>query len=640
MDFFARQEAARKTSRVLLLYFFMAVVAVIAAVNALAFGVAAQGNRAPDLLAAWLHGPYAWKIALATLGVIALGSLWTALKLMQGGPAVARMMGARAIAPNTQNTDERRLINVVEEMAIASGVPMPAIYLMEREEGINAFAAGYKPTAAVVCVTQGALQKLTRHELQGVIGHEFSHILHGDMRINIRLISVLAGIQAIGKIGEFIMDISRSSGRSWSSNSDRKNSGGFFLIGLALWLIGYIGLFFGRLIKAALSRQREFLADASAVQFTRDPTGIAQALDKIGKETYGSALNSVNAEDVSHMCFGAIRQRWQSWFATHPPLEERIRAIDPHRKYQRTRIQDASPAPSETQDDVYEITSNFVTPAQSFNKQQISAQIGSVSPSQLAHAQHLHQTIPASLREAMHTAEHAPALIYALLAQHANLDALAFIGGSLTNAAAEHIRTLQPIAATLDPRLFLATVDLSLPALRQLSAEAQKTFLSNVDALVQADAKISPFEFALRCLLNKQLSPKTNARDQVRFTTFSAVMPDIRTLLSTLAHTSGHNTPHEASYQRAMQNFTQTVMPIINRSECTMHRLTRSLNRLAELSPLLKKPVIEACVDGITHDGHISVNEQELLRAICECLDCPMPLFSISHTGELPVNLK
>src|SRR5262249_2273093 len=194
--------------------------------------------------------------------------------------------------------DLRKLLNVVEEMSIASGVPMPEVYLMPDEKGINAFAAGTAPDNAVIGVTEGCVRHLKRDELQGVIGHEFSHILNGDMRLNMRLIGVVFGLLCIMLVGRVMLDAFIRGGSPRSSSARNANPPPIFLLAIGLIVIGWPGAFFGRLIQAAVSRQREFLADASAVQFTRNPLGLAGALKKIGGLAYGSRLDSAHAAEA------------------------------------------------------------------------------------------------------------------------------------------------------------------------------------------------------------------------------------------------------------------------------------------------------------------------------------------------------
>ena len=265
--------------------------------------------------------------------VIALGSLYKVSELASGGEVVAHMMGGRLVDPQTTDLAERRLLNVVEEMSLASGVPVPPVYVMDNEPSINAFAAGFRPADAVVTVSRGCLQYLTREELQGVLGHEFSHVLNGDMRLNLRLIGMVYGILVLSIIGYFVMRSAGWVGSSSRSSDDRRgdNRAAIFFIGLALYILGYLGVLLGNIIKAAISRQREFLADASSVQFTRNPGGLAGALKKIGGLAEGSRINDPHAHEISHMFFGdAFAGSIFNLFATHPPLEERIRLLDPN----------------------------------------------------------------------------------------------------------------------------------------------------------------------------------------------------------------------------------------------------------------------------------------------------------------------
>ncbi|HEX6692402.1 MAG TPA: M48 family metallopeptidase, partial [Burkholderiales bacterium] len=331
MNFFQHQALARRNSRVMVLLFLLAVIAVVAAVDLVLAAVwvwsesELKANQAASLGELFRQVPlslYVWGGAV-TAAIIFVVSLFNVAKLGGGGAAVAAMAGARRIEPNSRDPLERRFVNVVEEMAIASGVRVPAVYVMEGERGINAFAAGWDVSGAVVAATRGALETLNRDELQGVVGHEFSHILNGDMRLNIRMLGVLAGIVFIGSIGEFVM-------RSMRGSRDSKGVAGLFAVGLALFIIGYVGLFFARLIKAAVSRQREFLADASSVQFTRNPDGIAGALDQIRGAPAGALISARVAEDMSHMFFGqSLRLRLGGLFATHPSLDERIQRVNP-----------------------------------------------------------------------------------------------------------------------------------------------------------------------------------------------------------------------------------------------------------------------------------------------------------------------
>ena len=325
MDFFAQQARAKKHTKLLVVYFVIAVVCIIASVY-IASLLIFYGNQSrqqegviPGELVLWNPQLFAYAV-LGTLGVVGLGTLYKTVALSKGGSAVAESLGGRLVDPNTTDPDERRLRNVIEEMAIAAGVTVPAIYVLDDEKGINAFAAGHTQGDAAIGVTRGCMALLDRDELQGVIGHEFSHILNGDMRLNLRIMGVIFGIVCLAVIGRVLI---------YSRGRGGRDKNPLMLLGLALIVIGAIGIFFARLIQSALSRQREFLADASSVQFTRNPAGLSQALQKIGG--VGSKVEAVHAGEASHMFFGnGLGKPFLGIMATHPPLTKRILAIDPN----------------------------------------------------------------------------------------------------------------------------------------------------------------------------------------------------------------------------------------------------------------------------------------------------------------------
>ncbi|MEM9186547.1 MAG: M48 family metallopeptidase [Planctomycetota bacterium] len=346
-DFFARQAKARRNTTLLVVLFGAAVIGIVGTVFGLVYWACSELPIAHPATYSSLDGfgareeQFPWEIpvcaGLASLVLIGGGSLFKVSALRAGGgTSVAETLGGKRLYPDAAGATERRVLNVVEEMAIASGTPVPPVYLME-EDGINAFAAGFSPSDAVIGVTRGCAETLSRDELQGVIAHEFSHILNGDMRMSIRLIGILHGILLLGLIGQMLFRVLfyAGAGRSRSSNS-KNDSGGAILLALlaisvALIVLGSIGSLFGGLIKAAVSRQREYLADASAVQFTRNPAGISGALKRIGGAVYGSKLKHPRAAEASHMYFAqGVWEGFTSLMATHPPLPKRIRAIEPN----------------------------------------------------------------------------------------------------------------------------------------------------------------------------------------------------------------------------------------------------------------------------------------------------------------------
>src|SRR5687767_2074493 len=417
MDFFAHQEAARRRTSLLLFYYVLAVVFLVAATYAaVMFVFLWRGNSSGNQVPLWNPKAFAGA-SLGTLAVVLLGSLWRMLELRQGGAAVAQMLGGTPVGTTPADANEHKLRNVVEEMSIASGTPVPEIYVLEEEQGINAFAAGHSTSDAAVGVTRGCIQKLSRDELQGVIAHEFSHILNGDMRMNIRLIGVLHGILCLYLVGRILLRV-----RASSSGSRKKGGNPLPLFGLILMAIGGLGVLFGRLIQAAVSRQREFLADASAVQFTRNPNGIAGALKKIGGSVYGSQLQTSQAGAASHLFFGnGLAESWFGLTATHPPLQERIKRIDPAFDGKFTKVQEDDWA--KAADTLVARMAMTNPPAfaraaatASVRAERIVRRTG--NPVQVSFAAGLLDALPSELRAAPANSLNATALMFALVLGH------------------------------------------------------------------------------------------------------------------------------------------------------------------------------------------------------------------------------
>ena len=574
--------------------------------------------------------PMAIYVTLGTLLIIFIGSLSTFFKLRGGGHAIAKMIGARQVDPDTKDINERRLVNVVEEMSIASGTPVPRIYVLDNEPAINAFVAGLRPTETVLVVTRGSLENFDRDELQGVIGHEYSHIFNGDMRINVRLMAVLAGILMIAQAGRVLM-------RS-SSKSRGKGSGQAGLIGLGLFIIGYVGLFFGGLIKASISRQREFLADASSVQFTRNPDGIAGALWKIKQHMEGSLLNNSHSDDISHFCFGeAVRYRLTSLMATHPPLDDRIKAIDPGyisraRRGQITNSrspENVPPLPGE----ITTAAAGFapvVTAAAQVSADKVGNSIGEVNASHLDYAVRLHAAIPEELLQAVHEIDSVQNAVYAMVIagmreedRQPGLNILQ-TGSSRINTDMIAALTRQVTVAGAQSRL--ALINMALPSLKSLPEIQQTEFLTILESLIKSDKRYTVFEFALFTILNGHLTAAAGRNTREKYFKYTDIMQEINLLISMLARVGAHN-DNEAGlvHDRIIKLFTNEPLPLVPKSDCTLAVISSALHELNLLSPLLKKTVIEACADCVIHDGRVLPAEAELLQAISVSLDCPMP---------------
>jgi len=630
MDFFDRQDKARKKTWLLALYFIAAIFFIMVAVNGAFYFFFKFVEAYPYTPKTWFTEHVWMYVTGGTLLVILTGSFTRLAKLSSGGKAVAQMAGARLLDLGSHKANEKKLINVVEEMSIASGTPMPVLYIMDDEDGINAFVAGYKPTEAVMVVTRGTLEILNRDELQAVVGHEFSHILNGDMRINIRLMAILAGILIIGQVGQFLL---RGSGRQrYQHSSKGRGTSALMVLAFGLMLIGYVGLFFGRLIKAAISRQREFLADASSVQFTRNPKGIAGALYKIQQTTGRSLLTNLRAEDVSHMCFAeALKVNMQSLLATHPPLEQRIKAVDAsflkiqraidiqtRQRTNRDSIQQSPP--SETQ-------KKSASGAIHTNAQQLGDSIGNPAPEHMIYAAAMLQSFTPALMENVHNTAGAKSVIYALLLSNMKTSTgLACLAEHGEAAQVKRLNVIKTEIKNLNKRHRLPLIDLALPVLKQLPTQETAVFLSTTEALIKCDKKVTLFEFVLLTILKKHLDKNAGKADKVNIFSFKSAHEELTLLMSLMGH-AGKQTPKkkQIAFSKAMLSFGVKSAALLCVEQCKFNAVNRVLIKLNRMSPLLKKSVLVACADMLLDDGVVMPAEAELLRAVSEMLDCPMP---------------
>jgi Zn-dependent protease with chaperone function/uncharacterized tellurite resistance protein B-like protein len=652
MDLFERQEKARRNTKLLVVYFVtgVALLTVVIYFVALAiFGTARahyrmrhhyyyNNNDGSQLEAAplTLWDPRLFcGVAIGTLAVIGIGSIFKTMELSQGGSAVSSMMGGRLLNPNTTDLDERKLLNVVEEMALASGVPVPPVYVMDSEEGINAFAAGHTTSDATVTVTRGCMKLLTRDELQGVIAHEFSHILNGDMRLNLRLLGIIFGILCLAIVGRILLQ-TRGSGRDRNALP---------LIGLVLLLLGYVGVFFGRLIQAAVSRQREFLADASAVQFTRNPLGITSALKKIGGlGEGGSRVSAAHAEEVSHMFFGnGMAAPLFGLLATHPPLTERIRAIDPSfdGTFPPVRYAPESPYPvAQTPTATRRAGVPPMVPM-AIALQAVMPNLGAPNLAHLHYAVELRNSFSPALRDAARDAMGASALVYGLLIsadaamRGKQLDLLA---QNTSDAVRQETERLLPDIAQIAANAKLPLVDLALSGLRQLSPAQYAQFSKAIRALIEADGEIDLFEYVLQKIVLRHLDTQFNGARKavVQYYALKPLAPDCSVLLSALAHVGSDDAAQcEAAFQqgaRVLSSQMQAPLVYVTSDQCDLPQVDSALNRLNQAVPQIKKNVLNACALVVAADEVIQEMEAELLRAIADALDCPMPPFLQSAT--------
>src|SRR5688572_25634234 len=568
---------------------------------------------------------------VVVLGTIGISSLARTVSLAAGDGKVAEQLGGTRVGADTTDPLKRRLRNVVEEIAIASGVPVPQVYVLEREAGINAFAAGYSPANAAIAVTRGALVNLGRDELQGVIAHEFSHVLNGDMRLSTRMIGLLFGLTVIAMAARMILRFAPRGG-------GRKGGGGIlviFLAALVVLALGWIGLFFGRLIQAAVSRHRESLADASAVQFTRDPQGLRNALVKIGALGAGSRFVDADAEEVAHLLFAeGIRRA----FATHPPLVERIREIDPH--FQPAEFDAVRERMSEARAMAEEEAARMAPGAArrggpfdgaiALAPAAVAGLVANPGTEHVLQAQAVLESLPESFRRAGRQPERATALFVALAidtAPEARERQLAFIQQQYGEEHREAVQSMLPQVDALTAVQRMPALLQVFAALSQLGRAERVELLKCLNGLLVRENRASVFGYALRKLAQVQLQDNLDPRRRVSGHLSAMGARDaLQVLFSTLAMQGSEDegTARQA-YAAGMAIVLPGIHPPLAKLAHWPPQLDQALTRIDRLQPQAKIRLVEALAATISHDSPMTVAESELLRAICATLHCPLP---------------
>ncbi len=655
MNFFEQQDEAKRLSKRLVLYFLIAVIVIIVSLilvitTVLDFTLYEKQYAASNHLN---YFEYLFSQHKSTMGWVSLGSialiggisLIRTLTLRQGGQVVAEWAGARQIDYDTQDYKEKQLLNIVDEMSIASGVPRPGVYIMDEELAINAFAAGYSSNNAVIAVTRGTLEQLSRNELQGVVAHEFSHILNGDMRLNIRLMGVLAGILFIGSIGLLMM-------RSvmFTRRRSRDNNGvlAVIAIGLAITVIGFVGVFCGRIIRAAVSRQREYLADASAVQFTRNPDGIANALNKIRLLSAGSTIENKRAEEMSHMYFGEAVSisLFSGMLASHPPLPERIKRINPQFDLEDDLIETAethAPQGEETHAAMSGFSS-ATTPTES-----VIESTGTFSDDQIEYGKEIHALFPAAIMHAMKTETNLLALLYALMLDNSagyRQQQLDLISSQGETAIAVKAADLYQEVRHLDAKSLLPLFTLVLPELRrqiQVSSmqniktakkaksnayidAACSAILITIEKMITIDDHISIKEFIYLLAVDSCLNPKANQAIRTKYKDLNPIANQAAMLIALMA-ISGHDDQdmqkqaYNAGINAAMLGSNSNIqLNSFSYEECR-----NALYKMKQAKPLAKEKLMTALVETALSDETITMEEFDLLRTLAMALECPIP---------------
>ncbi|MBD1917686.1 MULTISPECIES: M48 family metallopeptidase [Cyanophyceae] len=645
MNFFEHQDQARRNTTKLLLLFGLSIAVMIAAFYGVAIAVLST-QVTPELggLVLWRPGVLFW-VASGTLAFMVVGSSTKMAQLSQGGHSLAKGLGGRELNPLTDDPDEQRLINVVSEMALASGTPIPAVYLLDDEPGINAFAAGHTADKAVIGVTRGCLDQLSRDELQGVIGHEFSHILNGDMGLNLKLIGVIHGLLLIYIAGRVVLRWNYYPSGSLRRSKDDNGGRAILAAALAMVVIGYLGVLCGRLIKSAVSREREFLADASAVQFTRNPEGLTGALRKIGQISAGSTMVSPMAETASHLLFGEANGNLSflgGWFATHPPLGERLRRLGqvpiPQGVFPLRAGGSVSSSNSSGESLVMGLHGGTITAVQqetvaiaSPAPSQFVTAIGTTDARRLDQVRSLLSELPAEVKSALQDPTAAAEVVYALLVRTKpalQTQQIEYLSNTYGPDCRERVGQIYNRVRALKPGQDLLLLEALVPALQQLDSESGQKFIQTAQALSQPGGRLLLSNYPLQLILRKRLS--SHSGQSAIITDINDLWGDALVVLALLARV-GHTRPEDAIYAfklgisqlpGAKTQTSPNQLPPVNSAD-----INASLSRLEQAAPKLKQTIVDACAHTVLADNDVTPAEMGLLRAVVITLDCPAPPF-------------
>jgi Zn-dependent protease with chaperone function len=621
LDFFESQERSRRSSRWLVLWYLLAVLAAIAsycAAAALIYAFLAAFTGAGTFFGTLARIPAQFYLVVA--GVVSLYilavSAYRIWQLSDGGPTIAYLLGARYVEPGRCTPAERRLLNVVEEMAIASGITVPPVYVLQGDDAINALVAGYSPNEAVIIVTQGAVTKLSRDELQGVMGHEFSHILNGDMALNVRLVGLLAGLTRIGEYADEAFF--RSAHVNQRLAREQRGDGVLeALIAALIAFIGFPGTFAAGAIRAAIARERELLADAASVQFTRNPDGIAGALDSILALRAGTAVRAVQVGEFSHMFFAHAVGRWWG-FPTHPPILERIQRAHPRfRRDEYRKKRHGTP----TEVAVLDGAGNVVKNIRMDTAVAMVASVGQPGAQHVDYAKRLLARLPSRLKEALHRADEAELAMFALALEpdqatrEVELKALEAKRGAQVRAK---VTDLHVYVGGLSRNYMLTIADLAVPAIKEQRQTVRDAFLADFTAVVEADRRVTLREFVLLTLLRQRLREGAGQPIRTQFRKIEEVAADAHLVLSLVSL-------DKTAFDKGAAVLKLGWQEPIARQTLTTAKVGESLERLRHLAPFAKPGILKACFEAAAADGVMRLAEAELVRMVAATLDCPVP---------------
>ena len=639
MNFFEAQARAKKHTFVYIVLFLLTMGGLIVLANltiALALSMFESESYTQALGKLFDNtSPKTWLASsILIAGVVFVGSMYKIIQLSSGGESVAMALGGVKVNRNTRDIEKKRLLNVVEEMSIASGISVPPVYLLP-EDSINAFAAGHTTDDVAIGVTQGLINTLTRDELQGVIAHEFSHIFNGDMKMNMRLTGGLHGILLIGLIGEGIL---RSFGRSRhthrSSGSKDKNGSGVMIImmvGLSFYLIGFLGKFMGGWIKAIISRQREYLADATAVQYTRYPEGISGALKKIGGLSYGSNLESDAATTHSHLFFAkGVNGFFSTMFSTHPPLQERILAIDPRWNgvYPKVTKLDHTKRQRHYKEKREDHQKEKIIPA--VLAQSAIDSIATPNNRHLSFATKIDEKLSNIYGDSIGDGLGAQGIIFSLLA-HDDPELLQRQKAMLSIGLVKEIDSALKKRKELKREQYLELVRLLIPTLKTLSLTQYKSFKSNMAHFIEIDRKVSMFEWCLQHILLRPLDKKFKTSKPIKmvYSNMDVIKNEVELVLSMLSQAQFKDDAQaEAALNKIVQKEGLKGFSYVQKSKINFKTFTEAVLTLEKAKYNVKEGLLKTILKMMMVDEQLSNSENELIQTMAEILQIPLPPLS------------
>ncbi len=628
MSFFENQDSARKRAKWLIVAYILAVIILVAAVNAVIFAPLAYYTDSGIMELFSERTFLAVSVSAITLLIIGSGSSYKISKISKKETYTASLFGGRYVDPSTENFKERVLFNVIEEISIASGVPLPFVYLLDNEESINAFSMGSYPGICVIGVTRGCLKHLNRDELQSVIAHEFSHIANGDTRLDCMLLGLLHGILVVALVGYFlVLGRTRSGKAIYLGNRRNRPPLHFLPLGIALMVVGYLGVFLAKIIKKAIMRQQEYLADAQAVQFTRNPEALTSVFRKLMSRFPGSYINNLYAHEANHMFLAeCLPRRLKGSFGMHPSLENRIKRVgisSGDSSEEKKTLRDKNKRGSKEEGE---------KPESRINAEKLAASVGTIEAAGLNYARSMFEIIPNYVLNNVHEISGAESIIYVMLfsaSSDIKKKQLKHIKENVDLKIFNNVKKLDYDAVSLPSRFRLPLIDISVATLKGMDRDNYIRFSENIRFLIRANKKISLFEYAVYSMIKRHLKPafaKTK-KTAVRYKNIKPLIPQCRILLSSLAHYGEENQKNkEKSYKSAFEKLGVDNYPeMFPEKKRGFKEIDKALKELDEAVPQVKKNIIKAAAVCVSADGWITVSQSELLRVIADAIGCPVP---------------